>query len=928
MSLMSISTWAQNFKDEAGNYYQVTDKENLKVELLTAASNISSVTIDKKSVRGKVKYDDKIYTITKIGNFAFANATIPDSVDIPETVTELGYYALKNQTLRFADKTLKHLTSIGEYAFDGTTVTQLGTEIDFSAVCKLLPKGAFHNAKFAYDAVINMGKVTKLEDEIFGADEPTYDIKAIVFSHAGMEDVLTEVGVGALKWRGGLTNFGYVDNGTYFLPKTLKTIGDFAFYYCNNLNKIQFSAYAEGARITEVGEYAFQYCYMDDATFKNLFKSFEGLTYSKGSFYGCSLTNIDLEKSDIKEIPEDAFNGNYNLTKLTLPAGCTKIGKNAFKDNSIAKITLPEGLVTVEEGGLLSAIPWGDENIFSQDELCLPKSLKSIGEDGIGNRKINQIFVNPKFNVGDVPTLDEQTNLTVDATYVPVVPAWVDNKVTKTSKSVYDAKGWPNVQYVSVLNTIGGIEYNDIVYGNAGAADESTGLIPIKVTNYKAAEPTVNGLLRTTSKKGSYTYNLYFKVDGFAETVTAQGNDKKAVKVTKITFSPKASFDGIEVTGYTAIPAGALANCMDLTAVALGDGIEEVGASAFANTKITEVTLPASLKTIGESAFATQTLKKVNVSYAAKNLFAIPEDAFYAKDSTFTALLNVTEATREDYLLQNGWKLFFDNTFTVNVTKNEEKAKEIRIATIDDQKGARIYQLKDAGDIAKVSVTGVPEKGAPKVQYIRDFKNTNFQAWYVPFDYTYTGSEDFKFYYIYDTKQSDFTADGTTSIELKEVAVGKQGTVIKANTPYVIQATAAKELTFEADAIQNTVGENKITVGNVQNQFTFTGIYARKTGVEKEEADWYALSGGKLDNYKGKTNLGVNAYRFYMTYKGQTNPYGLVKFVVLDDEDATAIENVKANSLNAPMFDLMGRQIAAPAKGQVYIQNGVKKLAK
>jgi hypothetical protein len=46
-----------------------------------------------------------------------------------------------------------------------------------------------------------------------------------------------------------------------------------------------------------------------------------------------------------------------------------------------------------------------------------------------------------------------------------------------------------------------------------------------------------------------------------------------------------------------------------------------------------------------------------------------------------------------------------------------------------------------------------------------------------------------------------------------------------------------------------------------------------------------------------------------------------------EDSEATAIEEVgAADAEENVIFDLMGRRVAAPAKGQIYIVNGKKVL--
>ena len=45
-----------------------------------------------------------------------------------------------------------------------------------------------------------------------------------------------------------------------------------------------------------------------------------------------------------------------------------------------------------------------------------------------------------------------------------------------------------------------------------------------------------------------------------------------------------------------------------------------------------------------------------------------------------------------------------------------------------------------------------------------------------------------------------------------------------------------------------------------------------------------------------------------------------------EDDDATMIQNVNVETESSELFDVMGRKVVEPVKGQIYIQNGKKVL--
>ena len=118
------------------------------------------------------------------------------------------------------------------------------------------------------------------------------------------------------------------------------SIGDSAFYYCNNLTSVTI-----GNSVTSIGNSA---------------------------FYGCSnLTNVTIGNS-VTSIGNSAFYGCSNLASMTIPDSVTSIGGGAFQlCGSLTDITIPDGVKSI--GDLAFA------NCSNLTNVMLPDSVRSIG---------------------------------------------------------------------------------------------------------------------------------------------------------------------------------------------------------------------------------------------------------------------------------------------------------------------------------------------------------------------------------------------------------------------------------------------------------------------------------------------------------------------------------------------------------------------
>ena len=182
---------------------------------------------------------------------------------------------------------------------------------------------------------------------------------------------------------------------------------------------------------------------------------------------------------------------------------------------------------------------------------------------------------------------------------------------------------------------------------------------------------------------------------------------------------------------------------------------------------------------------------------------------------------------------------------------------------------------------------------------------------------------------------------------------------ITANRPYIVKAAAGEvEFTGEEVAIglssESTTADLSLQIGGQYiKRATMTGLYEYQyngqivpTNVTKNEYYYrYSPKNKKfgelqkpsatdptVDDYGRTYDPKFNAvkcfecYLYYMDLGNGNTGYSISIRFDDEDDDATMIENINVETESSELFDLMGRKVIEPVKGQIYIQNGKKIL--
>ena len=304
------------------------------------------------------------------------------------------------------------------------------------------------------------------------------------------------------------------------------------------------------------------------------------------------------------------------------------------------------------------------------------------------------------------------------------------------------------------------------------------------------------------------------------------------------------------------------------------------------------------------------------------------EDGVFEDTDLSKMTLHVPFGTRDAYAAADGWKEFGTivegDSFThVEMTDKSDVHDSFDISTneeltiMDEWK-----QVTISDDIDNISVN-----------YSRTYKNTNWQAWFVPFELELTSDlmERFSFAKFAGT----YTDGGEFFIT---IAMMNAGDMLKANTPYFIKAKTADTTTPQVISIDNAVlhktEETGFAMYSAEKKIDIHGIYSIKEATEND-IDWYAYSAGKYSHPLVGAKL--NPFRFYLTITDRDdNPYAIPSsmpvqiniMVIGEDDEANGVSDIVGlEGQNQVYYNLNGQKVTTPTAG-IYIKNGKKVFIK
>ena len=297
-------------------------------------------------------------SVTNIENFAFYKCTKLTSITIPNSVTSIGKSAFHNCSSLKNVTIPNGVTSIKDYSF--ADCSSLSTvEIPGSVIG--IGNNAFENCSSLVDLRLQKG-VTSIGKIAFGNCSSLQAIE--------IPDSVISIGDNAFWNCSNLTEV--------FIPYSVETIGIAPFVQCSNLTSIEVdsnnknysskddvlfnkdqtelliypcgneqTSYSVPDSVRSIGSFAFAYC----NNFTHIVITENVETIKEGAFMCCeNLKSIKIPDS-VTSIGSFAFEECKNLTHIVITGNVETIKDHAFACcENLKSITIPESVTSIEEG--------------------------------------------------------------------------------------------------------------------------------------------------------------------------------------------------------------------------------------------------------------------------------------------------------------------------------------------------------------------------------------------------------------------------------------------------------------------------------------------------------------------------------------------------------------------------------------------------
>lgn len=295
----------------------------------------------------------------------FEGCTSLREITVPGSCRSLNHCLFKDCTSLEKVTLLPGITDIGDRIFEGCINLK---EISIPDTVEIIEDSAFDDTpwlenKMASDPLFSLRSLYD-KDYQYGdivIPEGTTEIKERAFynncsiSSVTIPEGVTAIGKAAFS---GCTNLVSVS-----LPSTLKTIEQGAFFNCGNLEDMPIPP-----SVTEFGHWAFY----GTKWLKEKYTGDKLLIVNGILVQGDKFTGDLTIPSEVKILAKCAFSQAYSLTSVTIPGHIEAISNGCFSgDNKVRKVTLSEGLKSIGREA------FSDNRM---DEMYIPDTVTEVGD--------------------------------------------------------------------------------------------------------------------------------------------------------------------------------------------------------------------------------------------------------------------------------------------------------------------------------------------------------------------------------------------------------------------------------------------------------------------------------------------------------------------------------------------------------------------
>lgn len=339
----------------------------------------------------------------------------------------------------------------------------------------------------------------------------------------------------------------------------------------------------------------------------------------------------------------------------------------------------------------------------------------------------------------------------------------------------------------------------------------------------------------------------------------------------------------------------------------------EIKAGAFSGSKLKNITIPNSIKAIGARAFKNST-ELINIEIP-NSVTKIAENTFEGCSSLTSVIIPSSVTSIADYAFLGCSELKdivipksveFIGAGVFEGCTNLENIYFYSNPTIGTDaipSTATCHLILDDNSSADFNTAGANTYA--DVSYTRAISEGKYGTIILPFAPNAASVENYAFYELVES--------GDGYMKFEEVVAPA------ANTPYIYTMRDGKEntaITGGTTTISSTIETPAIdgwqTIGSYSSQ-----------SIDTSNGNYYALSATENEINRITESLTVLPYRaYFMSAVASKSVFSIYI------SGTTGIEEISSNEIdgfeNGVIFDLSGRKVAEPRKGNIYIKNGKK----
>lgn len=781
--------------------------------------------------------------------------------------------------------------------------------------------GIYYNITSTEDLTV---KVTYKDNNYLTSN--AYSGSVIIPSSVTYENctyTVTSIGSNAFDSCSGLTNVT--------IPGTVKELEYQSFCRCGNLTEVVFL----GSSVEIVGKEAFALTNLADIVLPNSVKEI-----GAAAFHGCErIVEVSIPES-VTSIGDNAFFRCTALSNVTIPGSVTYIGVSAFDDTNLpvenyiryagtwavgitdknrVRYSFRENTTDLASGVF--------EYCPNLTKITLPDGIKYIGEYSFYECPALESLTIPK----GVTSIGFRAFLGCTSLTEIKIPVGV----TKIGGEAF--RGCSNL--VSVELPIGLAEIGESAFWGCGLTSITLpeGITEIKERTFlhnKFSEIVLpEGITDIRNQAFGQCFNLEkVTLPESLKNVEVAFNDCPISSIVipegvqRVVFNAFSISESVTLNSPTIYGQGNFLKRFgeNVKEYVIGTNITEIEDYKFANyTNVQSIILPETLTTIGEGAFE---------ECVSLNSINIPANVSEIKDYAFSGCTAMKYITCETLVPSTCGTYTFDNLDTENCILEVPVSVVNVYATTSPWSDFKIKAcLIDGEDYENVVDT---EIGV--ATYTRTLNNTKWNALYLPFEIPVTAEflEDYEVAYINAMHSYDDDEDGEIERLSMEIVKIKNGT-LHANHPYLIKAKTeeAKQMNITVENAKLYKAESvTLDCSSVYTKFEITGIYEKMTSAQL--AGCYALSDGLWKNLTSGSTL--NPFRLYLRVSSREgSPVKMseaamarIGIHVQGEETATSVEErlMQKQHKSDAIYDLSGRCVTNPKKGQIYIVNDKKRV--